>query len=462
MKFLNLDLNVNKIPSLDNSFIPLCVFNDTFLQTAKKPFIVAIERNSGLVSRYETFIHGTNEMFETDCYYVERLVKFLIWAKGGFKVFLCGDENVANEIKTIYSYLGLRTFDVKFMEKVFERKFEIVSNTIDECPSEKETSKSIGRHLDGYRIGFDAGGSDRKVSAVVNGESIYSEETIWFPKVNEDPKYHYQGIVESLKNAAAKMPRVDAIGISSAGIYIDNRTMVASLFLKVPEDQFDSKVKDIYIRAAKEIGDIPVEVVNDGDVTALAGAMDLNDTNVLGIAMGTSEAAGFVDSHGNITGWLNELAFAPIDSQTGAIEDEWSGDIGCGVKYFSQDAIIKLAPKAGITLNESLSPAEKLKHIQTLLIKKHPCAIKIYESIGVYLGYTIKLYSSFYDIKHIILLGRVMSGEGGDIIAKNAKVVLVSEYPMLSKKIEIHLPDEKSRRVGQSFAAASLPLIKAK
>ena len=32
------------------------------------------------------------------------------------------------------------------------------------------------------------------------------------------------------------------------------------------------------------------------------------------------------------------------------MEDEWSGDIGCGVKYFSQDGVIKLAPRAGIEL----------------------------------------------------------------------------------------------------------------
>lgn len=156
------------------------------------------------------------------------------------------------------------------------------------------------------------------------------------------------GIVDSMKMAAAKMPDVDAIGVSSAGIYIDNRTMVASLFLKVPKDAFNEKVKDIYLRAADEISKmvghpVPIEVVNDGDVTALAGAMNLNDVDVLGIAMGTSEAVGYVDKDGNITGWLNELAFAPVDAQPDAMEDEWSGDIGCGVKYFSQDGIIKLA-----------------------------------------------------------------------------------------------------------------------
>ena len=288
--------------------------------------------------------------------------------------------------------------------------------------------------MDGCRIGFDAGGSDRKVSAVVDGEPIFSEETVWLPKVNPDPDYHFEGILHSMKMAAEKMPRVDAIGVSSAGIYIDNRTMVASLFLKVPKDAFDAKVKDIYLRAADEISKmvghkVPIEVVNDGDVTALAGAMNLNDVDVLGIAMGTSEAVGYVDKDGNITGWLNELAFAPVDAQPDAMEDEWSGDIGCGVKYFSQDGVIKLAKPAGIELDENATPAEKLKEVQALMEKDDPRAVKVYESLGVYLGHTLALYADFYEIRHCLLLGRVMSGKGGDLILKVAKDVLADEYP---------------------------------
>ena len=132
------------------------------------------------------------------------------------------------------------------------------------------------------------------------------------------------------------MPRVDAVGVSSAGIYIDNRTMNASLFLKVPKEQFDAKVKDIYIRAITDtFGDVPYSVVNDGDVTALAGAMSLKENNVLGIAMGTSEAAGYRGRRG---------AASPVGSTSWPSfrstqipprwRDEWSGDIGCGVKYF--------------------------------------------------------------------------------------------------------------------------------
>lgn len=263
-----------------------------------------------------------------------------------------------------------------------------------------------------------------------------------------------------MKTAASHMPRVDAIGVSSAGVYIDNKIMIASLFLKVSDEDFEKKVKTMYLDVAREIGEnVPVEVANDGDVTALAGAMDLGDNNVLGVAMGTSEAAGYVDSQGNITGWLNELAFVPVDFCKDAMVDEWSGDYGCGVKYFSQDSVIKLAPAAGIELDESLSPAEKLKVVQGLMAEGDERAAKIYDTIGVYFGYAIAYYAMFYDIKHVIIMGRVTSGEGGTLVLSRANEVLKTEYPELAAKLELHIPDEKSRRVGQSVAAASLPKI---
>ncbi|HYE68695.1 MAG TPA: hypothetical protein VEA58_08785, partial [Anaerovoracaceae bacterium] len=270
----------------------------------------------------------------------------------------------------------------------------------------------------------------------------------------------YDEILKAFQTAASKMPRVDAIGVSSAGIYIGNKTMIASLFLKVPKDRFDEKVKNIYERAARQIGEkIPLVVANDGDVTALAGSMSLNVNCILGIAMGTSEAVGYIDCNGRITGWLNELAFAPVDLQTEAPMDEWSMDYGVGCKYFSQDAVIRLARKAGLEMKEDLSLADKLKVVQDLMEADDPRAAAVYRSIGVYLGHTIPLYDRFYKIEHILLMGRVTSGKGGTIIIETAKNVLKEEYPDVYAKVNVSLPDEKSRRVGQSIAAASLPPI---
>lgn len=454
MKFMNIDVSPKNIPVLDEGFVPLGLFFKNYQAGASKPVCIAVERSGGQIGTYETKIYGTPDMAQTDAYYIDRLVKFLLWSWGGFKVSICGDDAVAQAIAKAYTPEGTRAFDQEFMERVYETKFIVESLPYDKKPQACSKAEAVGRHMDGCRIGFDAGGSDRKVSAVIDGVPVYSEEVVWFPKTNPDPDYHYQGIVDAFKTAASKMPRVDAIGISSAGVYVDNKCMVASLFLKVSKEDFDAKVKNIYTRAAKEIGDVPVVVANDGDVTALAGAMGLGDNGVLGIAMGTSEAVGYVDMDGNITGWLNELAFAPVDAQPSAMVDEWSGDIGCGVKYFSQDGVIKLAAHAGITLTGE-SPAEKLKEVQTLMEQGDERAAKIYESIGVYLAHTLALYAMFYDIRHVLMLGRVTSGKGGDILMDTAARVLKEEYPAISFVPET--PDEKTRRVGQSVAAASLP-----
>ena len=160
----------------------------------------------------------------------------------------------------------------------------------------------------------------------------------------------------------------------------------------------------------------------------------------MGLAMGTSEAVGYVDAEGNILGWFNELAFAPVDLNEHAMRDEWSGDLGVGCKYFSQDAVIKLAPAAGIALAERLTPAEKLKEVQKLAAQGVSYAQDIFKSIGVYLGHTLCLYEMFYDIRNLILLGRVASGVGGDLIVAECQRVLSEEYPEPKSSIEIWNP----------------------
>jgi len=263
--------------------------------------------------------------------------------------------------------------------------------------------------------------------------------------------------VAALRSAQAKMPRLDAIGGSSAGIYVNNRPMVASLFRGIPADQFD-QIKTMFLRIRDEFG-VPLEVVNDGDVTALAGSMSLEDNEVLGVALGSSEAVGYVDHAGHITGWLNELAFAPVDYNPAAPVDEWSGDHGVGALYFSQQCVFRLAPKAGLDLPSGVPDADRLKFVQKFLEEGHPGAVKIWQSIGVYLGYAIAHYADFYDLRHVLILGRVTSGQGGPLILENAYHVLQTEFPDLAARVKIQLPDEKSRRVGQSIAAASLPAI---
>lgn len=415
------------------------------------------ERNGGYnyVYKYTAFADGCGKD-EWNFRIAERLAKTILWVVGGYKISVSGSKKIYEGLKKAYTADGARAFDVDFMSGVYERPFEVVWLEKDEIPEQKDCSLRVGGYLKGCRIGFDAGGSDRKVSAVIDGKVVYSEEVVWHPKTTEDPHYHYNEILTAMRTAASKMPRVDCIGVSSAGVYVDNKIMVASLFIKVDKKKYGDYVKNMYINIAKEMGNIPLEVANDGDVTALAGSIDLNDNRVLGIAMGTSEAVGYINKDGGINGWLSELAFVPVDFNEGAMVDEWSGDVGVGCKYFSQDAVIKLAEAGGYRFKDGATPAEKLKEIQALMEKDDPLARQIYEDIGVYLAYTLPFYAKFYDMKHVLLLGRVTGGKGGNILLDSCKKVLEEEYPEFAK-LDISLPDEKNRRVGQSIAAASLP-----
>ena len=459
MQYLGVSYEMKHIPQLDPGFIPFGIWMNEYEKGADKDISIAVERNNGFISVRHAKIHGTEEMAAADYRFVERYMKFLLWSIGGFKVYVCGCSHIAKKLQQAYSPEGERAFDFDFFQKLYERPLEILDCALTECPQPNESPVPIGGHTDGCRIGFDAGGSDRKVSAVIDGEVVYSEEVVWHPKTNPNPSYQYEGILDSFRTAASKMPRVDGIGVSSAGVFIGNAPMISSIFYCVPRDRWD-EVKTVYDRAAAAIGDVPIVVANDGDVSALAGAMGMDCGRIMGLAMGTSEAVGYVDKDKNVLGWISELAFAPVDLAEDAMEDEWSTDIGVGCKYFSQDAVIKLAPRAGIELDDALTPAEKLKVVQQLMEADDPRAQQVFHDIGIYLAYTVVQYCRFYDVEHLMLLGRVMSGKGGDTILATCQAVLSDEFPALAAKVQVMLPDEKTRRVGQSAAAASLPDIR--
>ena len=450
------------LPPLDPGFRPAILANRTFQDAVRKagggvPLILGLERGDGSMSRFATAVLPEgHEKAEANFFYAERLLKFLIWQRGACKVYAGGPRSVGDYLGQCYRPGGLRDFDYHFMgENVYEKTFSVAPCAPEEVPPEAETTQPLGRHLEGCRIGFDLGASDRKVSAVVDGEAIFSEEVVWEPRKNSDPAYHYNEVMAAIKTASEKMPRVDAIGGSSAGVYINNRAMIASLFRGIPKDRF-SEVREMFVRIGEEMG-VPLVIVNDGEVTALAGSMSLEDDGVLGIALGSSEAGGYVTLDGNITDWLNELAFCPVDYSPSAPKEEWSGDLGVGARYFSQQCVFRLAPAAGIEVPEGVTDAERLKAVQEKLEAGHEGALKIWESMGVYMGYSIAHYADFYPLKHVLILGRCTSGRGGTIILDGANRVLESEFPEIAEKVNIQLPDEKSRRVGQSIAAASLP-----
>ena len=452
-------------PVLDPMFRPASLANRAFREAVQAsgeqvPVSIALEQADGSVFRFETAIFSESDpQAKSNFVYIERWVKFLLWSRGAFRVYFRGPSSVHAWLQNHYKQQLAGQFDAEIMgNRIYEKPFEIIHT--NDLPAARESTAPLGRHLDGCRIGFDLGGSDRKIAAVIDGKAVFSEETVWHPVPISNPQWHFDQINDSLKRAAAHLPRVDAIGGSSAGVYVNNRVKVASLFRGVAADLFQSRVKDLFLELARIWGNIPFEIANDGEVTALAGSMSLGKNAVFGLAFGTSTAAGYVTPEGNITTWLNELAFAPVDYHPRAPVDEWSGDYGCGVQYFSQQCVGRLLEPAGIDLDSAMPLPEKLKRVQEFMAQDDYRARKIYQTIGTYLGYALAHYADFYRIEHVLILGRVTSGPGADLILQGAREVLTLEFSELSKQMEFHVPDEKEKRHGQAIAAASLPNLK--
>ena len=450
-------------PALDPGFRPAALVHRAFRRQAEAagpvPLVFGLERPDGSLSRYQTLILPENHpVSAANTAIAERLLKFLLWQHGANKIYVGGPTSVGAHLAATYAPGAARAFDQQFMgDDVYARPFSVLPCRADEVPPPREITRALGRHLDGCRIGFDLGASDRKVAAVVDGVPVFSQETVWSPRTQSDPTYHYGEILAGLRAASAHLPRVDAIGGSAAGVYVDNQPRVASLFRGVPRDRFD-EVRRLFLRIRSEMG-VPLEVINDGEVTALAGSMSLEANAILGIALGSSEAAGYVTRSGHLTSWLNELAFAPIDYAPDAPRDEWSGDQGVGALYLSQQCVFRLAPRAGLELPPTAEPAERLRHAQDRLAAGDAGAAAIWQTMGTYLGYGLAHYADFYDLDHVLVLGRCTSGHGGTILIGNARTVLLTEFPELASRLRLHLPDETSRRVGQSIAAASLPAL---
>lgn len=454
-------------PVLDPAFRPAALathaFRDAVHATGQAvPATLALEQADGSVFHFRTELAPEGHALAAANFsHIERLAKFLLWQRGGWRFHFTGPKELAARLQAHLRDTATGRFDSNLIgERVYDRPIEVVACDAASLPPERANVQSLGRNLDGCRIGFDLGGSDRKVAAVQDGKVVFSEETVWDPYFHPDPQYHFDGIMDSIRKAAAHLPRVDAIGASAAGVYVNNRVKVASLFRGVAPDVFNARVKDLFLEVQKAWNGVPLEVANDGEVTALAGSMSLGVNGVLGIAMGTSQAVGYVTPGGNITTWLSELAFAPVDYNPAAACDEWSGDYGVGAQYFSQQAVGRLLPISGIEADPKLPLPEKLKLVQSLMQAGDHRARKIYETLGTYLGYALAHYSDFYDFSHLLILGRVTSGAGGDVIIGGAQDVLKVEFPTLAARLQFHVPDEQDKRHGQAVAAASLPRLR--
>lgn len=231
-------------PALDPAFSPAVLANRQYRRKVNREnnaesFRIALERENGLVTRGDVqVLPPASGDQENTFQYLERHIKFLLWSRGGWRLFLNGPQQYCDRLKACFQTGGSRAFDANMMSRVYARAFTVDVVSSAEIPAAQEDSSALGGHFNGCRIGFDLGASDYKLAAVREGEPVFSTEINWDPVSQTDPAYHTGHIREGIRQAAAHLPQVDAIGGSAAGIYIDNEPKVASLFRSVPQEAF--------------------------------------------------------------------------------------------------------------------------------------------------------------------------------------------------------------------------------
>jgi len=454
--------------SLHKEFVPAYRWHQSYqrilatLGNQVETLTLWIQDASGYGSSVELKVapRGNPEQERLTQRWVERVVKMLLWQRGGCDIWIDRRPDLVAHLRFVYKTGGARGFDHEFFSsRVYHSPLNFHYGTPSPLPKARACGAVITEKPAGCRIGYDLGGSDRKCAAIIDGEVVFSEEIPWSPYHETDPQYHVNGVRDSLKRAAAHLPRVDAIGGSSAGVIIDHVPEVGSLFRGLSASAMAEVIRPFFRGLSAEWDRIPVTLLNDGEVTALAGASWLKKTGVLGIAMGTSLASGYVDPLGRVGHYLNELAFCPIDFHENAPADEWSGDLGCGVQYFSQQAVFRLASEAGIQTSSDLTPAQQLQSIQSAAHFGDERALAVFRRIGQYLGETLPFWRLFYEFDQLLLLGRVVSGIAGECIVCEAERIMKERGMDSDCRVEIHVPDETFKRHGQAIVAASIPQL---
>jgi len=480
MKYL---LTRPKVPApLDPNFSPVILGKKSYLtHVTGSPHTVewALERTGGLCGRDKLPVFADDHPdVDASIHLCGILIQMMFWERSGFRLWISGPPKQAQALAQAFSPEGKFAFEVKTMPKVCgtpDTPFEVrVVCKPEEMPPARDEPIVCGKDASGCRLAFDLGKSDVKTVAVQDNQVLESKETEW-DVTNPDPEYHWNVILKALKETATKLPQVDAIGGSATGtVGLDNEATWCDIFPNVPPDVYRAKVVDIFKRLAKEFGDPPLRVINDGEVTALAAIMKLRAGNVMGISMGSSEGGGYANKDGNLMGWINELCYIPCDLNPEAKTDPWNPHSGISHVYLGQRGATKLAEAGGVDLPDEMKPwhpnmntmkhephAKCLKLIQAAMKDpaKAPQTRKIYETVGVYLGYSIALYCEHYAIDHLMIMGRVSSGDGGQIMLDKAKEVIQKEFPQY-QHIQFHTPDEHFKRVGQCIAAAALPPLR--
>jgi len=420
---------------------------------------------------------------EASIYVACNIIQEMIWQRSASGLMLAGPQKICEAVQKAYSKGGMYEFEVMQMPRVCgtpDKPFTVtIVGSVSALPAGADTPVEVGKDVSGCRLSFDLGKSDIKTVAIKDGEVLYSKETEW-DVTNPDPQYHFDAVLAALKIAKEALPggQVDAVGGSATGTLSGNNEATwCDLFPNVPPAVYKEKVVDIFPRIAKALaGDVPFKVINDGEVTAVAAAQKIKAGNVFGISLGSATGGGYANADGNLLGWVNEMAYIKIDFNPDAVRNPWDkgAHTGCSHVYLGQRGATRFAAVAGV---KNLPDNYVYGHPDTLTIKheghaqclkliqkamqdptQEPQVRKIYETVGVYLGYALAQYKEFYAIDHVMILGRVPKGHGGDIMLEVAKRVLETEFPDLSP-VQFHTADDHFKAVGQCIAAAALPKI---
>jgi len=473
------------VAPLDTKFSPLILGKRRYLEAVKEvedaeSLEWALPRADGCARYKLPVFPQKHKDVRASTYLAGVLIQEMIWQRSASSLILFGPEKMTKALKTMFSIGGAYEFEAKSMPNVCgtpDKPFEVtIAEKAEDLPEAKDAPQVCGTNANGCRLAFDLGKSDIKTVAVKDNEVLDSKETEW-DVTNVDPDYHFDAILKAMKETAAKLPKIEAIGGSATGtISADNEATWCDIFPNVPPDVYKAKVTDIFKRLAHEMAPgVPLKVINDGEVTALAAFQKIKAGNVMGISMGSSEGGGYANADGNLLGWINELCYIRLDMNPRAPTDPWSKGAHTGLShmYLGQRGATKLAHKVCEVPDNYKYPhpdmctikhedhAQCLKLIQKAMAdpEKEKEVTKLYETVGVYLGYALAQYCEFYKIDHVMILGRVSKGKGGDVMLDTAKKVLTEEFPEFAG-MQFHTADDHFKAVGQCIAAAALPSLK--
>lgn len=474
---------------LDPGFAPVVLAKKKYREAAQG----CADSVAWALVRADGCARGELKVFPEDSKYYQAsvilagvMIQESIWRCGASSLILKGPAGICEALKAAYSPGGTYAFEVDVMPKAFghpDKPFEVTIvgrapfGHLD-LPEGKDTPQVCGKSAAGCRLAFDLGKSDIKTVAVKDGKVLDSMETEW-DVTNPDPDYHFEAIVTALKGTIGRAKAqgfgdIQAVGGSATGtVSANNEATWCDIFPNVPPDVYKEKVVDIFKRIVKEVaGDVPLKVINDGEVTALAAVQKIQKGNVMGISMGSSEGGGYANADGDLMGWINELCYMKLDMNPRAPTDPWTKGAHKGIShmYLGQRGATKNAykicdvpenykyPHPDMCTIKHEDHAQCLKLIQAAMKSDPDNASDLYRTCGVYLGYALAQYQEYYTIEHVMILGRVSKGDGGDLMLKTASEVLEAEFPDLPK-ITFHTADDHFKAVGQCIAAAALPVI---